>query len=1285
MSSKKAKRTTVGFKYYMGMLMGLCRGGVDELLEIRVGDREAWKGSITGSAPFGIDKEELFGGTKAEGGIAGRGHVMMGEDNEQPPGWVRDLIGGDCSALRGVTTLMFDGLVCSMSPYPKPWKMKSFRARKGWDGGVWYESKVQIDIYVTGKNNVRHLIKAMNPAHIVYQACTDRNWGRGIPRELMDDASFRYAADTLFNENFGICIGWKRQDTLDSFVQKMLDHMGAMLFVDKTTGKMRLKLIREDYVYNDLPIFNDDSGLLSVSESRVSAGSETVNEVIVRYFDPISNQESSVREQNLATISSSGAMFSKTNEYLGIPSPELAHRIAKRDLRYTSLPLRVFTMTLDRKAYKVQPGDVIRIQSRQRGIVEIAVRVGAVEDGTLTNGAIKVAAVEDVFTMPLNGTGVPQVSTWEPPDRRPTVARRFVYEVPYVHLYRTLPKAEFNALPLDDGFYGMAAEKPSSGMMAYDIDTSIEGGQWSEHPGGDFTPVGTLTSDIDYLDTKLWVGDVSLYHEIETPCAAYIGTEIVLVKDKSLNGGIGYFTIERGIYDTIPARHYKGNLIWFFEFSIGSDYQEYVAGTRVLGKCRPWSLSGGKLPADQAPVDMVQMNLRKHRPYPPGYVFGETQGTSTRWYENFRLDRTHPMLRITWNHRDRISQEDQMIWHDVADIGPERGTTYIVRVYNGEGRLIREEGGIEGKGWSYMWAQAMRDMGVNANWDDSDYQVVVRLWSRRDDVDSWQYYQVNLNVADVRLYLQGAQLAEQRAAQHSYAPVNGTMMAAQSQQQANQTDEKTVRGNAMADVASQSGQESFDSPPLGYQIAEFNYLQLLRDGLPTSASRVMSVAARPSDRLTDEHHLLTTLANADGTTVGDYHDAGGQPWTPWILTTENLEHLATEIAYTQSSSADGVPLQFKPGDTGMIDKEMVRVESVTDGKLTIARGVADTIPARHRAGVPLWLVSRQHGGDDVSYDDVANVSVKLRPIVHTIDQVPVDQLRTSLITMAYRYRRPYLPGLFLADGDHWFKGVDTLVRGPLNSETGTYQMYGRDIPLTWRHRNRLSQGERAIEHQHDTIPVEPGVKYRLEVSYLKERIGGGGTIKETSVVIRDVTVEGESWTYRKEWVEEDGNAIGRAMHAPEAVTATIKLSAIRGNDRSWQTYLLTLRLPSYLRPANVSPPEPFTSGAYPTGGGDFPFTSGVTPWNPGGDGNSGTGRPDPNPPSKPDTGDKNPHDPSTRPPQPQPGPDPEDPATPVVPEPDNPDKGGDKDKPKIVGEWSKNYGRNWANSLPDVL
>ena len=45
----KDDEVTIGFWYSMGMQMGFGRGPIDELVEIKVADQTAWKGSVTTS------------------------------------------------------------------------------------------------------------------------------------------------------------------------------------------------------------------------------------------------------------------------------------------------------------------------------------------------------------------------------------------------------------------------------------------------------------------------------------------------------------------------------------------------------------------------------------------------------------------------------------------------------------------------------------------------------------------------------------------------------------------------------------------------------------------------------------------------------------------------------------------------------------------------------------------------------------------------------------------------------------------------------------------------------------------------------------------------------------------------------------------------------------------------------------------------------------------------------------------------------------------------------------
>jgi len=231
---------------------------------------------------------------------------------------------------------------------------------------------------------------AMNPAHIIYECLTNVSWGRGLPAELIDTVSFAIAADTLYEEGFGLCLLWSQEDDILVFVQTVIDHIGAVLYPSRETGLVTLVLIRDDYVVNDLPVFTTQTGLLSISEDEATSSQELVNELVVSYVSPCDGSPKQVRVHNIGSMQAAGAIFSKSVSYPGIPTHELAARVAQRDLKVYGTPLRRFKLTLDRRAWQMAPGKVFVIQSTERNIGSLVLRAGEVTDGDAGGSTILV-------------------------------------------------------------------------------------------------------------------------------------------------------------------------------------------------------------------------------------------------------------------------------------------------------------------------------------------------------------------------------------------------------------------------------------------------------------------------------------------------------------------------------------------------------------------------------------------------------------------------------------------------------------------------------------------------------------------------------------------------------------------------------------------------------------------------------------------------------------------------------------------------------------------------------
>lgn len=702
------KKITVGFRYYMGIHMGLGRGPINELVEVQVGDKTAWSGSATGNQQIIIDKPGLFGGDKKEGGIQGSLDVMMGGPAQTAPSKLASMLGGDVPGFRGVVTLFYDGLVSAMNPYIKPWKFRVRRSTAGWDGPTWYPEKAKVELSGGA-------IHAMNPAHIVYECLTNRDWGGGMDRSRLDDASFRAAADALHAEGFGLCLRWNRGGSVSDFVQEVLDHIGGNLYLSRFDGLFHLTLIRDDYAVASLPLFDEDSGLLGVDEDDNAATAGALNELIVKWHDPISNEARSWRERNLGAVRADGQVLSETKSYAGLPTAELAGRVAVRELRAASSGLKRFKVRLDRRGYRIEPGQPFRIRSLKRGIESMVVRAGRIEDGKLDDATITITAVQDVFGLPASSMTSVQPSGWVPPDSTPqAVTVRRLMERTWRDIVQGTDPANLALIDPTACYLQSLAVKPSSMSMGYALETRVGSAAWAEaDDAGDFCPSGLLASAIGPGDAAFVLASGADLYFVEVGGMALLGDEIVRIDSfdyATLSGTLG-----RGCVDTVPASHAAGARLWFVEDAGAIDPAAYSPGTTVQARLLTQT-SQGQLDPALAAVDSLTMAQRQGRPYPPGLfrIGGAAYPASVAGD-----------VVLTWAHRDRLLQADQLIDAAQASIGPEPGATYSARLLRADTlAVLVSQTGIAGT-TATLSTTYVGD-------------VIVELWSVRDGFDSLQ-------------------------------------------------------------------------------------------------------------------------------------------------------------------------------------------------------------------------------------------------------------------------------------------------------------------------------------------------------------------------------------------------------------------------------------------------------------------------------------------------------------------------------------------------------------------
>lgn len=874
MSGGGGGEQTVGYRYYLGLHMGLCAGPVDCLTEIRVGDRTAWMGLQSASGVIGIEKPELFGGEDREGGLSGNVDVMMGEATQAANDYLASRQGGAQPAYRGILGLVYrGGMVASNNPYIKNWSAKVRRVLAGWQGAVfdpatakiivgtdvtsvgtaqplfefdttfkykvvptsdvtdysavgyddsawasgsgpfadsihpfepltsegfntliaeggkvWIRKTVSIsassslnftiyydnlaslwvngvprsvnatgswtavsnNILVTGPATITiammvtdtltggdggggnriysalsataaptliaaNAIHAMNPAHIVYECLTNSEWGMGYSAANIDTASFTAAANTFYAEGLGLCMMWTRQDSIESFLQGVVNHAGAVIGQDRRTGLFVLKAIRGDYTVASLPVF-DPGNVIALDSYQRASVVEAVNEVTVTFTDATTGKTGSVTVQNLANITSQGGVVASTKAYPGLPTADLATRTALRDLRAVSTPIARVRMRVNREGYNLLPGDVIRLTWPKLGVTDLVLRVLGISTGTLTAGEITIDASEDVYGLPSTTYTAQQPSGWTDPNTDPApAANRLVEEAGYYELARTLSTTELSNLPIDAGFMSYVASRPSSDSLNFKVLTRIGAvGVFTQAGVGQFAPTATLSVGIDAAATSATLVNMTDVDMVDVGVYGVLGG-LEFVRIDAINAATGLVTLGRGLFDTVAKAHSAGARLFFTQGYVNTDGVERLDADNVQVRLLP-ATGKGTLAEDSAPIDSIVLDQRHFRAYPPGRLRINTLA--------YPVEIIDAPLTVTWAHRSRLQQN--LEGDETGNIGPEAGTTYTLALYNATtSALIQQWTGLTGT------SQAMPALSGN-------YQLRVELWSVRDALASRQ-------------------------------------------------------------------------------------------------------------------------------------------------------------------------------------------------------------------------------------------------------------------------------------------------------------------------------------------------------------------------------------------------------------------------------------------------------------------------------------------------------------------------------------------------------------------
>lgn len=528
----------------------------------------------------------------------------------------------------------------------------------------------------------------MNPIHIIRECLTDPDWGMGYLDADIDDDNFRAAADKLWIEGMGMSLLWNKEATIEDFIREVIKHIDATLFVDRSTGKFNIKLIRPDYVFSSLPRL-DESNIDHIADFTQPRFGELTTSITVNYWNGTRLQNDSLKVQDSALAQMQQAEINVTIDYPGFTNIGIASRAAQRDLVTMSTAIiscTIYTQATD-VARLLNIGSPFRCTWPDYNMDQLVMRVVGIAFGDGKSNKIRITATQDIYSTPSFPVIAPP-APYVPPstDPVPTTVSQ-VFEVPYLEAVQRQGQSVIDGNLATDpeiGYVGAAATRPASFAINADMQTD-PGTGYASRASLDYCPYATLDASIGKTDVTFDLLDGVELDLVEAGSWFQVGEEIMVF----VSYAAPTVTVKRGALDTVPEAHAAGDDCFFWDTRSAADPTQYADGESVDVKLLTTTFSG-TLPIASAAADTVVLGSRMIRPYAPGQF-----KINSSYYP---ASLSGVAITVTWVHRDRLLQTgSSYLGMTDAGVGPEPGTTYTVRIYDDTATtLLNTESGISG-------------------------------------------------------------------------------------------------------------------------------------------------------------------------------------------------------------------------------------------------------------------------------------------------------------------------------------------------------------------------------------------------------------------------------------------------------------------------------------------------------------------------------------------------------------------------------------------------------------
>ncbi|WP_146540884.1 phage tail protein [Pseudomonas bubulae] len=680
-------KTTVGYRYYMGVQLGICHGQDVILKEVKFGDQVAWSGESVGGA-IKIDKPSLFGGDEdGTGGVSGTLRFYGGSLVQIANSYLVGLLGADVvSPIRGVAYAVLEGMYIGNASTPEAVSFVCSRFPKSPSTApesLLYE-KIGDDA---------------NPAYFLHEIITHPAFGADIAFTTVDVESFVQAAKTLRDEGLGISCVIDTARTAADVIDDIKKIIQGSLNTDPATGALKLRLIRNDYEVDDVPEIGPWN-VKSLSDFSRGSLDTAVNEVKLKFTSTADDyNERTVIAQNNGLRIHKGDSDGQTISMPMISTRETAAKIVQRELSAISVPLASCIAECHRSMSDAEVGDVVKLTWPAQKIEKIVMRVTAVDLGAPTDGAVRLTLIQDVFGVFQSFYTTGSEAQWQKPSFDPVDVTRYDFiEAPAI----LTPNQTTRSILI-------AAEKPVAGR---DFRLQAKAGSessWMDVGFQQFTPLCFLSRAL--TANRFFESEVQLEGDVDeldsyTPEEVRSGLGLLLVSSVSGFEWISYESVSRygsgsasvgvvnrGLFNTKPISHPVGARVWAVSEGFAVTPWQYASGDTVGVKM----LVGTQTVRQDFAVAAERsftVGTRNDRPWTPervkvnGHGSGFISGLAT----------------ITWRRRDGGTPAVVFNSDDVS-----YGSSLTRIVVKSGGQVVKDVAEVEGESWVFDDEQALND------------------------------------------------------------------------------------------------------------------------------------------------------------------------------------------------------------------------------------------------------------------------------------------------------------------------------------------------------------------------------------------------------------------------------------------------------------------------------------------------------------------------------------------------------------------------------------------------